>query len=762
MAALALPDLPEGALGPSRAAAARRPPAAAWVPPRLAAVAVVVLLMGAALVAPLVQAAGAAPAFPIRSLHRHHRGRRWGMSAAAAAAALGRARGGADASSTAQSAPGFFTIAERFQALAATAEDDDEVLEDEDGNGDGDGDGKRPAEGREERALRAALQYSVVAIVGPQASGKSTLLNALFGTRFPVLDAKATGVQRTTRGVWVDLSSSRPAASSSSAASASAGPPLVVLDTEGLESVARGVEGSGLFDRQVSTLAVAAADLILLNLWARDVRGGRLLGGEGAGRGGEEGAGLHAELLRALVQRAGQGQGQGVGRAVSLVVVLRDSEHASGDLAVARDAVRRALEEAAEALELLVPAADAGAATRAKGKARRKGGPEEAGAAAEAAADHEEQVLVVAGVRVAFAALPSRVFQAPEFAAAAEGLRDRLLRAVLPPPSGAASSLSSSSEKLQPVPLPRFPSFAEQLWASIVAESGGIVGGEGAAAGGTGQAGGQKKGGSPKEERRCRAEEQAQVRAFVRRTAVESCCAEAEPAAGRLERKVEAATEMPILEFGRDAEAILQAARRTLRGRLAGCGDWRKKDREVAAAEAEAVAALSRRLEPCFRQHVEALGDFYFGKFQDKFLGMYHPAPRLEKEAAALMKDVLGAFDRAAAAAVPAEMKAASGSGTKTGVWAGSVEATRARLKDEMDLEVADRKMEVEVLFPTTDELERAGLGRRFFLRPSWWRKVALKALVIYINYLQTVQAAQSLARSARRRQERYPPVPLF
>jgi septin family protein len=49
--------------------------------------------------------------------------------------------------------------------------------------------------GREERALREALLYSVVAIVGPQASGKSTLLNALFGTRFPVLDAKATGVQ---------------------------------------------------------------------------------------------------------------------------------------------------------------------------------------------------------------------------------------------------------------------------------------------------------------------------------------------------------------------------------------------------------------------------------------------------------------------------------------------------------------------------------------------------------------------------------------
>jgi hypothetical protein len=601
--------------------------------------------------------------------------------------------------------------------------------------------------------------------------------------------------QRTTRGVWVDLSSHRPPASAPVSATKTS--PLVVLDTEGLESVARGVEGSGLFDRQVSTLAVAAADVVLLNLWARDVRGGRLVGGWGVGA-GEEGAGLHAELLRALVQAAASGSGQapssassgggggggggGPGRAVSLVVVLRDSEHRGGDLAVARDAVQRALQEAAEALDLSSASASASAPpTRAKPKPKQQqergeGGEGEQREEQEAEAAAGEEVMVVAGVRVAFAALPSRAFQPAEFEAAARALRDRLVQSVLPalspslPPSG-----EQGASRLQPVPLPRFPVFAEQLWTSIVSETGGIVGGEALYPSSGGGGGGAKRSGgsSRKEERRRRAEEQEQVRAFVRRKAVESCCLEAEPAVGKLERKVEAATEMPILEFGRDAEAILATAQRTLRARLSGSGSGsgprggKKKGREEeeeeeedGGVEAEAVAALGRRLEPCFRQHVEALGDFYFGKFQDKFLGMYHPAPRLDKEARALIKDVLGAFDKAAAAAVPPAMAVGAAKGGARGGW--SYEATRARLKDEMDLEVADRRMEVEVLFPTADELSAANLGRRFFLRPSWWRKVALKALVIYINYLQTVQAAQSLARAARRRQEKYPPVPLF
>jgi hypothetical protein len=40
--------------------------------------------------------------------------------------------------------------------------------------------------------------------------------------------------------------------------------------------------------------------------------------------------------------------------------------------------------------------------------------------------------------------------------------------------------------------------------------------------------------------------------------------------------------------------------------------------------------------------------------------------------------------------------------------------------------------------------------------------QVLLKGLVLYVNYLQTVHAVQAVSRAARRRQQKYPPFPLF
>ncbi|CAM9303581.1 unnamed protein product [Ectocarpus sp. 8 AP-2014] len=54
--------------------------------------------------------------------------------------------------------------------------------------------------------LGASHDYRVVAVTGCQCSGKSTLLNALFGTGFPVLEnAEDSLPRRTTIGAWIDL-----------------------------------------------------------------------------------------------------------------------------------------------------------------------------------------------------------------------------------------------------------------------------------------------------------------------------------------------------------------------------------------------------------------------------------------------------------------------------------------------------------------------------------------------------------------------------
>ena len=45
-----------------------------------------------------------------------------------------------------------------------------------------------------------AQNFRVVAILGPQSSGKSTLLNGLFGTIFKVMDESQR--KQTTKGIW--------------------------------------------------------------------------------------------------------------------------------------------------------------------------------------------------------------------------------------------------------------------------------------------------------------------------------------------------------------------------------------------------------------------------------------------------------------------------------------------------------------------------------------------------------------------------------
>ncbi|GAB2225510.1 hypothetical protein Droror1_Dr00006305 [Drosera rotundifolia] len=46
------------------------------------------------------------------------------------------------------------------------------------------------------------ISYSVISIMGPQSSGKSTLLNHLYGTKFWEMDADE-GRNQTTQGIWL-------------------------------------------------------------------------------------------------------------------------------------------------------------------------------------------------------------------------------------------------------------------------------------------------------------------------------------------------------------------------------------------------------------------------------------------------------------------------------------------------------------------------------------------------------------------------------
>jgi len=100
------------------------------------------------------------------------------------------------------------------------------------------------------------LSYAVVSIMGPQSSGKSTLLNHLFGTNFREMDA-FKGRSQTTKGIWL-------------AKAQNIEPCTLVMDLEGTDGRERG-EDDTAFEKQSALFALAVSDIVLINMWCHDI-----------------------------------------------------------------------------------------------------------------------------------------------------------------------------------------------------------------------------------------------------------------------------------------------------------------------------------------------------------------------------------------------------------------------------------------------------------------------------------------------------------
>ena len=103
---------------------------------------------------------------------------------------------------------------------------------------------------------KSGLDYALVAIMGPQSSGKSTLLNAVFGTTFREMDAM-NGRKQTTRGVWV---AKAPKCHDRC---------TLVLDMEGSDGRERGEHDT--YEKQSALFAMAVADVLIVNMWCHDI-----------------------------------------------------------------------------------------------------------------------------------------------------------------------------------------------------------------------------------------------------------------------------------------------------------------------------------------------------------------------------------------------------------------------------------------------------------------------------------------------------------
>ncbi|KAL8113723.1 protein ROOT HAIR DEFECTIVE 3-like isoform X1 [Apium graveolens] len=124
-----------------------------------------------------------------------------------------------------------------------------------------DGDGTFNASGlenfmKEVKLSDCGLSYAVVSIMGPQSSGKSTLLNHLFHTNFREMDAYK-GRSQTTKGIWM-------------ARCAGIEPCTIVMDLEGTDGRERG-EDDTAFEKQSALFALAVSDIVLINMWCHDI-----------------------------------------------------------------------------------------------------------------------------------------------------------------------------------------------------------------------------------------------------------------------------------------------------------------------------------------------------------------------------------------------------------------------------------------------------------------------------------------------------------
>ncbi|EAY06973.1 hypothetical protein TVAG_100140 [Trichomonas vaginalis G3] len=100
----------------------------------------------------------------------------------------------------------------------------------------------------------AGVDYHTVAIIGPQSSGKSTILNLLFGTKFATMNEQR-GRQQTTQGIH---------------AAKSVNDPILLFDVEGCDSRERG-DSDALFERKSALFALALSEVLVINMWESDI-----------------------------------------------------------------------------------------------------------------------------------------------------------------------------------------------------------------------------------------------------------------------------------------------------------------------------------------------------------------------------------------------------------------------------------------------------------------------------------------------------------
>ncbi|KAH8892486.1 root hair defective 3 GTP-binding protein [Thozetella sp. PMI_491] len=109
----------------------------------------------------------------------------------------------------------------------------------------------------------AGFNYHLISVFGSQSTGKSTLLNHLFGTDFSVMSE--TERRQTTKGIWMSKNKKESANGSATKMAEN----ILVMDVEGTDGRERGEDQD--FERKSALFALATSEVLIVNIWEHQV-----------------------------------------------------------------------------------------------------------------------------------------------------------------------------------------------------------------------------------------------------------------------------------------------------------------------------------------------------------------------------------------------------------------------------------------------------------------------------------------------------------
>lgn len=113
-----------------------------------------------------------------------------------------------------------------------------------------------------EKIIPAGFNYHLISVFGSQSTGKSTLLNYLFGTDFGVMSEDDR--RQTTKGIWLSKNR-RPRGEGEKVMAEN----ILVMDVEGTDGRERGEDQD--FERKAALFALATSEVLIVNIWEHQV-----------------------------------------------------------------------------------------------------------------------------------------------------------------------------------------------------------------------------------------------------------------------------------------------------------------------------------------------------------------------------------------------------------------------------------------------------------------------------------------------------------